>query len=105
MNCFFVVALAQTHRLAVLDVTEAGTRPCRFDADSYKLACFVRRVRGKGQCLLKCRPICNDVIGWENNHDRCMIAHCYPAGPERDCRGRVAFGWLGQNVLLWKIPE
>jgi hypothetical protein len=45
------------------------------------------------------------MIGWEDNHDRCMVAHCYPAGPERDCRGRVALRRLGQNVLLWKIPE
>src|SRR5438094_8035393 len=105
MDRFVVGAIAQTDRLAVLDVTESGTRPCRFDAESPKLACLVGRVCSKGECFLKGRPICNDVIGWENNHDGCMIAHCHPAGPERDCRCGVAFGGLGYDILLRKIPE
>src|SRR4029077_2599484 len=105
MNCVVVGALAQTHRLSVLDVTESGTRPRRFDADSDKLACFVGRVCSKGQCFLKGRPICNDVIGWGNNHDGCLSADCPPAGPERDCCCGVALGWLGYDVLLWKIPK
>ncbi len=95
MNCFVVGTLAQTHRLAVLDVPESGTRPCRFDADSHKLACLMGRVCSKGQCFLKGRPICNDVIGWEDNHGGCVIAQRYPAGSERDRRGSVAFGRLG----------
>ena len=74
MNCFVVGMFAQTHRLAVLDVTESGTRPCRFDADSHKLARLVSRICSEGECFLKRRSICNDVIGWEDNHGGCMIA-------------------------------
>src|SRR5262245_34235078 len=105
MNCFVVGTLAQTYRLAVLDVTEPGTRPCWFDTDGHKLACLVGRVCCKGECFLKGRSICNDVIGWENSHRSCMIAQRYPAGPKRNRRCGVAFGRLGQNVLLWKIPK
>ena len=67
----------------------------RLDADSYKLARLVSRVRGKGHCFLKRRPICNDVIGWEDNHCGSMIAQRDPAGPQRDRGGSVAFGRLG----------
>jgi hypothetical protein len=34
-----------------------------------------------------------------------MIASCHPAGAERDGSSSVAFGRLGYNILLWKIPE
>src|SRR5262249_12548042 len=105
MNCFVIRALAQTHRLTVLDVTKSGTRPCWFDTDSNKLACLLGCVRSKGQRFPKRFLICNDVIGWENTHGGCMIAHCHPAGPERDCRRGIAFGWFSQNVLVWKIPK
>ena len=44
MNRIVVCAFAQVDRLPLLDVTESGTRPCRFDADRYKLACFLGRV-------------------------------------------------------------
>src|SRR4030095_12811574 len=63
MNYFVIGALAQTHRLAVLDVPESGTRPCRFNADSDKLACLLSRVRSEGKCFLKRRPIRDDVVG------------------------------------------
>jgi hypothetical protein len=35
------------------------------------------------------------VIGGKNNHRGCMIAQRYPACPERDRRGGVAFRRLG----------
>src|SRR5206468_12125629 len=105
MDRFVVGAIAQTDRLAVLDVTESGTRPCRFDADRDKLARFFGGVRTQRQCFLKRRPICNDVIRWEDNHYGCMIAYCDPAGPERDCRRAAACGQPRQNSLLWHSAE
>jgi hypothetical protein len=45
------------------------------------------------------------MIGWENDHDGCVIASCHPAGAERDGSSSIAFGRLGYNVLLWEIPQ
>src|SRR4051794_4149061 len=77
MNCVVVGTFAQTYRLAVLYITESGTRPCRFDADGDKLACLVSRISGKRKCFLKRCAICNDVIGGQDNHRGCMIPQRY----------------------------
>ena len=34
-----------------------------------------------------------------------MIVSGYPARPEGDGSGCVAFGWFGDDVFLWEIPE
>src|SRR5207248_10567743 len=105
MNQFVVRALSQIDWLTVLDVAESRTGPGRFNADGDKLAGLLGRVSSERQCVLKCLPICNYVIGWKNDHDRSMIAHSHPPCAECDCRGGVAFGRLGHDVLLWKISE
>src|SRR6266487_4320920 len=105
MDRIDVGALAQTNRFALLDVAESGTCPAWFDADGYKPARLLGCLSSQGQRFLKSCPVPNHMIGGENDHDGCVIAGCHPAGAERDCSSSVAFGRLGHDVLLWKVPE
>ena len=105
MDRIVVWALWQISGFTLFDITESGTRPTWFNADCDKLVCLLGHVRSQSQCFLKDRPICNDVIGWKDNHDGCMIAHCHPAGPERNRRCGVALGWLGYDVFLREISQ
>src|SRR5215471_16624712 len=89
----------------MLDVTESRAGPGGFNADGDELACLLGRVSGERQRVLKCLSICNYVIGRNNDHDSSMIAQGHPPRAECDRRGGVAFGWLGHNVLRWKISE
>src|SRR5258708_7934118 len=105
MDRIDVGALAQTDRLALLDVAESGTCPAWFDADGYKPTCLLGYVGGQGQRFLKSRSVYNHMIGGKNDHDGGVIASCYPAGAERDGSSGVAFGRLRYDILFWKIPE
>ena len=105
MNRIVVGTLAQTYRLALLDVPETRAGPGWLDADGDKLACLLRCVGSQGEGFLKGCPVCNQVIGRENKHDGCVIASGYPAGAERDRSSGIAFGWLAYDVLFWEIPE
>src|SRR5204862_7516871 len=98
MNQFVVRALSQIDWLTVLDVAESRTGPGRFNADCDKLAGLLGRVSSERQCVLKCLPICNYVIGRKNDHDRSMIARCYPPSGVCECRGSVASRRVGHDV-------
>src|SRR6266700_7647105 len=89
MNSIFVVSFSQMNAFVLLDVTESGTRPGWFDADCYKLACLLGCVGSKGQRFLKSRPVGNDMIGGQDDHDGSVIADCHPASAEGDCRRGV----------------
>jgi len=45
------------------------------------------------------------VIGRKHGHCRGVIPGRNPASAKRHCRCRVAFGWLGKNILARKIGE
>src|SRR5947208_11952996 len=105
MNRIAVRPLVQTNRLAVLNVTEAGTRPCWFDTDGDKLACLLGRIGSQSECFLKGCSVCDDMIGRQNGHNRCVIVSGYPARPEGDGSGCVAFGWFGDDVSFGKFPS
>src|SRR5438552_1905031 len=105
MDRIVVGSLAQTDWLSVFDVAESGACPAWFDADRYKPACLLGCLGSEGQRFLKSGPVCNHMIGWENDHDGCVIANRHPAGAERDCSSSVAFGRLGYDVLRREIAE
>src|SRR5437763_15120595 len=100
-----VTAIPHMNGLTLFDITETGTGPGRFDTNGDKLSSVFCGFRGKGEGFLKCDTIRNDMIGWKHGHCRGMISGRNLASTKRHCRCRVAFGWLGKNILAGEIRE
>src|SRR4029453_17569759 len=105
MNGIVIGVLAQTDRLALLDVPVPRAPPSRLDPDGNKLACFLGCVGSQSQRFLKSFLVGNDVIGWKNEHFGFFIAGHAPPRAERDRSGGVAFGRLSDDVLFWKTTK
>src|SRR5438874_2098150 len=90
VNSDFSIA-AQSHWLTLLDVTETGARPGRFDSNRYERARFLRgRSRGF-HCFLKCGAIGNDVVRWKRQHPDFPVSFSRTGPISSRCLSRYPF--------------
>src|SRR5205085_9789418 len=86
--------------IAKTRIGRGGSNP-----DRDQRALFLRRFDRTANNLLKCRGLFDDMIGWQNDHRRSVVARGDPGYPQRDGGGGVAFFWFGNDIAGRKMPE
>ena len=104
-SCISSRPAAAAMRLANLNVTVAGGRLRRLDADGHNRPAAAGQVKCVGQDLLEFLRVGNDVVGGQHRHDAGGGTRAHQRRAERDGGAGVAAHRLGDEVVFGNFRE